>query len=142
MSIIYEALKETQAKRALLRMPVKTVKHDLINIFKTKTKRCRVVGYLRLSTDLQDLDNQKFSILKLTNEKGWKKVDFLEETVSGTVSYKDRKLGTILNELKKGDVLIVADLVRLGRSVLEILEILKMYMCFGSTCPLKMGLVQ
>ncbi len=90
-----------------------------------KTKKSRITGYLRVSTDRQDLANQEFTVLKLANEKGWKWVDFVEETVSGTVSYKDRKLGLLLNELKKGDVLIVAELSRLGRSILEILHILK-----------------
>ena len=92
---------------------------------KAKTKKSRITGYLRVSTDKQDLANQEFTVLKLANEKGWKWVDFVEETVSGTVSYKDRKLGLLLNELKKGDVLIVAELSRLGRSILEILHILK-----------------
>jgi len=90
-----------------------------------KAHRSRIKGYLRVSTDKQDLANQEFTVLKLANEKGWKSVDFVEETVSGTVSYKDRKLGNLLNELKKGDVLIVSELSRLGRSILEILHILK-----------------
>lgn len=92
---------------------------------KAKTKKSRITGYLRVSTDKQDLANQEYTVLKLANEKGWKWVDFVEETVSGTISYKDRKLGLLLNELKKGDVLIVAELSRLGRSILEILHILK-----------------
>jgi DNA invertase Pin-like site-specific DNA recombinase len=125
MSIIYESLKETQAKRTLLSVPETTVKSDFKNIFKTKTKKSRVVGYLRVSTDKQDLDNQKYAVLNLANEKGWNNVDFVEETMSETVSYKDWKLGSPLNELKNGDVLIVAELSRLGRSILEVLEILK-----------------
>jgi DNA invertase Pin-like site-specific DNA recombinase len=92
---------------------------------KAKTKKSRITGYLRVSTDKQDLANQEYAVLKLANEKGWKWVDFVEETVSGTVSYKERKLGLLLSELKKGDVLIVAELSRLGRSILEILHILK-----------------
>ena len=74
-----------------------------------------------------DLDNQKYAVLKLANEKGWTKVDFVEETMSGSVAYKNRKLGSPLNELKKGDVLIVAELCCLGRSILEILEALKTF---------------
>ncbi len=90
-----------------------------------KAKKGKVIGYLRISTDKQDLENQKYVVLKLANEKGWNKVDFVEETVSGAVSYKNRKLGTLLNDLKKEDILIVSELSRLGRSILEILEILK-----------------
>ncbi len=91
---------------------------------KGKSKE-KVIGYLRVSTNAQDLENQRFSILRLANSKGWRKVDFVEEEVSGRVSYKKRLLGNLLNELQKGDVLIVSELSRLGRSVLEILEILK-----------------
>ncbi len=90
-----------------------------------KNKKGMVVGYLRVSTDKQDLENQKYVVLKLANEKGWNKVDFVEEIVSGTVSYKKRLLGKLLNDLQKEDVLIVSELSRLGRSILEILEILK-----------------
>ncbi len=91
---------------------------------KGKSKE-KVIGYLRVSTNAQDLENQRFSILRLANSKGWRKVDFVEEEVSGRVSYKKRLLGNLLNDLQKGDVLIVSELSRLGRSVLEILEILK-----------------
>ncbi|MHC4455271.1 MAG: recombinase family protein, partial [Planctomycetota bacterium] len=85
----------------------------------------KIIGYLRISTSKQDLENQKYVVLKLANTKGWRKVDFVEEQVSGRVSYKKRLLGNLLNDLQKSDVLIVSELSRLGRSVLEILEILK-----------------
>lgn len=52
-------------------------------------------------------------------------MDFVQEQISGRVSYKKRLLGNLLNDLHKGDILIVSELSRLGRSVLEILEILK-----------------
>ncbi len=125
MSIIYEALKETQAKRASLSVPLETVEYDLKSLLKTITKKGRVAGYFGFSTDKQDLDNQKSSVLKLANEKGWTKVDFVEETMSGTVSYNDRKLSSLLNELNKGDILVIAELSCLGRSVLEISDVLK-----------------
>jgi len=85
--------------------------------------KTKVIGYLRVSTGLQDSENQKLGILKLANEHGWK-VDFIEETVSGRVSYKERELGKVVKELKEGDVLIVSELSRLGRSMLEIMTLL------------------
>jgi len=81
----------------------------------------KVIGYLRVSTGLQELENQKFGILKLANEHGWK-VQFVEETVSGRVSYKERELGKVVSNLSQGDVLIVSELSRLGRSMLEIIR--------------------
>jgi len=84
----------------------------------------RVIGYLRVSTEYQDVDNQRLGILQLANRYGWQ-VEFAEETVSGTVSYTKRELGKIIQTLMRGDVLIVSELSRLGRSMLGILELLR-----------------
>lgn len=85
--------------------------------------RMRAIGYLRVSTEKQDLENQKFGILDLANKNHWT-VEFVEEKVSGKVSYKDRELGKVIETLKDGDVLIVSELSRLGRSMLEIMTLL------------------
>lgn len=81
-------------------------------------------AYIRVSTDKQDVENQKMEIYELANGKGLGPVEWVEETVSGTRSWKARALGGILEKIQKGDVLIVAELSRLGRSMLEIMEIL------------------
>ena len=83
----------------------------------------KIIGYLRVSTNGQELENQKLGILKFANEQGWK-VDFVEETVSGRVSYKERELGRVISDLSKDDVLIVSELSRLGRSMLEVMTLL------------------
>lgn len=85
----------------------------------------RTVAYLRVSTDGQDLEKNKAEILHLANNKDLGKVEFIEEKVSGKVSWKERKIKAIIDELKKGDNLIVPELSRLGRSMLDIMEILK-----------------
>ena len=90
-----------------------------------------VYGYLRVSTDKQDLENQKFEILKYANAKKLGNVEFVEETASGRKSWKNRKLGKLIEELRKGDVLIVAELSRLGRSMLEIMELLSILLRKG-----------
>ena len=84
----------------------------------------KTVGYLRVSTDLQDVDNQRLEVLQLANSRGLGSVEFVEEIVSGRKSWRDRELARVLGDLGKGDVLIVAELSRLGRSMLEIMEIL------------------
>lgn len=89
-----------------------------------KEKKQKVIGYLRVSTIDQDLEKNKHEILNLSNEKDLGQVDFVEEKVSGTVSWKKRKIGHLINELKKGDCIIVSELSRLGRSMLECMEIL------------------
>jgi DNA invertase Pin-like site-specific DNA recombinase len=85
----------------------------------------RTIAYLRVSTDGQDLEKNKADILHLANEKGLMgKVEFVEEKVSGKVSWKERKIKAVIDELDKGDNLIVSELSRLGRSMLDIMEIL------------------
>lgn len=84
----------------------------------------KTVAYLRVSTIDQDVKKNRYEILALANEKGLGKVAFVEETVSGTVSWKKRKIAEVLAGLQAGDNLIVSELSRLGRSMLECMEIL------------------
>jgi len=84
----------------------------------------KTVAYLRVSTGDQDLEKNKYDILHYTNEMGFGKVIFFEETVSGGKPWRERKLGAIIDDLLEGDHLIVPELSRLGRSMLEIMEIL------------------
>ena len=83
-------------------------------------------AYLRVSTADQDLEKNKFDILKLANEKGFGQVEWIEETVSGRVSWRKRRLAAILDTAEAGDHLIVSELSRLGRSMLECMEILSL----------------
>ena len=83
----------------------------------------QIIGYLRVSTGQQDLENQKLGILQLANSNHWK-VDFVQETISGAVPYSERELGKIIAILQQGDILIVSELSRLGRSMLEIMKLL------------------
>ncbi len=88
-------------------------------------RKPQTVAYLRVSTDGQDLEKNKADILHLANAKDMGKVEFIEEKVTGKLSWKDRKIKDIIDTLQKGDNLIVAELSRLGRSMLDIMEILK-----------------
>ena len=86
----------------------------------------KVIGYLRVSTPDQDVEKNKADILLLANEKGIAgNVEWVSETVSGTRDWRTRKLGGVLKKLKSGDIIIVSELSRLGRSTLQILEIMK-----------------
>jgi DNA invertase Pin-like site-specific DNA recombinase len=89
----------------------------------TLTHPC-TVAYLRVSTGDQDLEKNKADILMLANRKALGQVRFIEETVSGRVPWRRRKLAEILEELQSGDTLVVSELSRLGRSMLECMEIL------------------
>lgn len=85
----------------------------------------RTIGYLRVSTDQQDLEKNKADILFLANEKRLSHVEWVEEKVSGTKDWKKRKLGELMATLKSGDTIIVSELSRLGRSTLQILEVMR-----------------
>ena len=84
----------------------------------------RTVAYLRVSTREQDLEKNKADILMLANRRAFGHVGFVEETVSGRVAWRHRQLAQVLDELQAGDRLVVSELSRLGRSMLECMEIL------------------
>ena len=82
-------------------------------------------AFLRVSTILQDTEKNKIDILQFANSKKLGNVEFIEEHCSGCISYKDRKLGELLESMSKGDILIVPELSRIARSVTQILEVIK-----------------
>ncbi|MGO9373010.1 MAG: recombinase family protein [Syntrophobacteraceae bacterium] len=85
----------------------------------------RVIGFLRVSTDGQDTEKFKNDILRFANDKHIGPVAWVEETVSGTVDWRQREIGRILNELQPGDVIITPEISRFARSLLQILQIIE-----------------
>lgn len=84
----------------------------------------RTVSYLRVSTSQQDTEKNKTDVRAFANSHDFGKVEFVEEKVSGHMPWKERKIKALIDSLKKGDRLIVPELSRLGRSLLEIMEML------------------
>jgi DNA invertase Pin-like site-specific DNA recombinase len=84
----------------------------------------KTIAYLRVSTVEQDLEKNKADILTFANNKDFGKVKFVEEKVSGMKNWKNRKIKQVIDELNTGDRLIVPEFSRLGRSMLEIMEML------------------
>ncbi len=83
-----------------------------------------IYAYIRVSTDRQTAENQRYEILKKTDVDRVHVDHWIEETVSGTRSAADRALGPLLVSMKPRDVLYVSELSRLGRSLMEIMSIL------------------
>lgn len=83
-----------------------------------------VYGYIRVSTDKQTVENQRFEINKFCKQEAIKVDCWIEETISGTKDVDKRKLGELLCKLQKEDVLICSELSRLGRNLLMIMSIL------------------
>jgi DNA invertase Pin-like site-specific DNA recombinase len=86
--------------------------------------RPRTTAYLRVSTNDQDVEKNKADILMLANRHALGHVHFVAETVSGRVHWRRRTIAQVLDGLQAGDTLIVSELSRLGRSMLECMEML------------------
>jgi DNA invertase Pin-like site-specific DNA recombinase len=81
-------------------------------------------GYIRVSTDKQSVDNQRFEINRFCSTNNLKIEQWIEETISGTKSPEKRLLGSLLAEVKAGDLIVCSELSRLGRSLFMIMSIL------------------
>jgi len=81
-------------------------------------------GYIRVSSDKQTVENQRFEIEKFCKKNGMIINLWIEETISGITKVENRELGKLLKKMKKGDILICAELSRLGRNLLMIMGIL------------------
>lgn len=83
-----------------------------------------IYGYIRVSTDKQTLENQRYDINQFCDRNVFVIDKWIEETISGAKDLNDRKLGKLLKKMKKDDVLICSELSRLGRNLLMIMGIL------------------
>lgn len=82
----------------------------------------KVYGYLRVSTDKQDINNNKADILLKANELKLGNVEWIEETISGTKDWKNRELGKLMDRIKSGDVIITSEMSRFGRTISNNME--------------------
>jgi DNA invertase Pin-like site-specific DNA recombinase len=83
-----------------------------------------IYGYIRVSSDKQTGDNQRQEILTFAAEVGLSVDRFIEEKVGGAKSLSSRKLGQLLAAMQEGDTLLVTEVSRLGRSIMEVMSIL------------------
>ena len=83
-----------------------------------------IIGYLRVSTEKQNPENQRDEIRRFAEEKSLAVDSWVVETASGKLPYRKRKLGRLLRRLRSGDVLIVTEISRLSRSLTEIMAIM------------------
>lgn len=83
-----------------------------------------IYGYIRVSTDKQTVENQRFEINNFCEKNNLNVDKWIEETISGAKDFETRKLGVLLRSMNKKDILICAELSRLGRNLLMIMSIL------------------
>ena len=83
-----------------------------------------IYGYIRVSTDKQTVENQRFEINEYCRKNSFLIDDWIEETISGVKNPNKRALGRLLSRVEKGDIIICSELSRFGRSLLMIMSIL------------------
>lgn len=91
-----------------------------------------IYGYIRVSSDKQTVENQRFEIKRFCEIQKMEIDGWIEETISGTKSYNKRALGRLLKKVQKDDLIICAELSRLGRNLFMIMEILNI--CMTKEC--------
>jgi len=91
-----------------------------------------IYGYIRVSSDKQTVENQRFEINNFCTKESMTIDGWIEETISGTKNYNKRQLGKLLNRVQKDDLIICAELSRLGRNLFMIMEILNI--CMTKEC--------
>ena len=91
-----------------------------------------IYGYIRVSSDKQTVENQRFEINNFCKRENLVIDGWIEETISGTKAYNKRELGKLLDKVKKDDLIICAELSRLGRNLFMIMEILNI--CMTKEC--------
>ena len=91
-----------------------------------------IYGYIRVSSDKQTVENQRFEINNFCERENLRIDGWIEETISGTKSYSKRELGKLLKQIQKDDLIICAELSRLGRNLFMIMEILNL--CMSKEC--------
>src|SRR5574344_2040042 len=91
-----------------------------------------IYGYIRVSSDKQTVENQRFEINKFCERNKLVIDGWIEETISGTKAYNKRELGKLLKQIQKDDLIICAELSRFGRNLFMIMEILNT--CMTKEC--------
>lgn len=83
-----------------------------------------ILAYVRVSTDKQTVLNQRYEIEQFTRQRGLRVDKWTEETATGTSKLPERKFGLLLKKLRAGDMLIVSELSRNGRNLMQIMSVL------------------
>mgnify|MGYP002610090156 CR=1 FL=1 len=91
-----------------------------------------IYGYIRVSTDRQTVENQRFEIKKFCRDNSFEIDRWISETISGTKDVSKRQLGKLLDGVQQGDIIICSEISRLGRSLFMIMSILNRCMEIGA----------
>jgi DNA invertase Pin-like site-specific DNA recombinase len=84
----------------------------------------QVIGYIRVSTEEQDLAKQEHLLLKYAQQHGMQVHDFIQVEISSRRDPRERRIDELLARLNEGDILLAAELSRLGRNMFEVINII------------------
>ncbi len=92
-----------------------------------------IYGYLRVSSDEQDVNSQKQGVEQFAKDKGWDINKYItDEGVSGGKDPDKRNLGPLLKTVNNGDIIICSEISRLGRDLYMVMDIL--HFCMDRGC--------
>ncbi len=83
-----------------------------------------VIGYIRVSSDKQDLQKQEHLLFKYAQQHDLKVSDFINIEISSRKGTRERRIDELLDKLNEGDILLAAELSRLGRNMFEVINII------------------
>lgn len=94
-----------------------------------------IYGYLRVSSDEQDVNSQKQGVVNFAEAREWHIDEYItDEGVSGGKDPDKRNLGPLLKKLQKDDIVIAAEISRLGRDLYMVMDIL--HFCMKTGCKI------
>jgi DNA invertase Pin-like site-specific DNA recombinase len=92
--------------------------------YKKQRREQMIYGYIRVSTDKQTTENQRFEIEKFAAANNIIINRWFAETISSTKTLEKRKLGRLINKIGHDDMIIASELSRFGRNLLQVMSIL------------------
>lgn len=96
-----------------------------LNIANWVLPKMKTFCYLRVSTEQQELKSQKLGIEKYLKERSINKAEWITDTISGSTLWRQRALKSVIETAKQGDLLIVSELSRIGRSTVDVLQFMQ-----------------
>ena len=93
-----------------------------------------IYGYVRVSTTHQNVENGRFEIGNFAQKGGFSIDKWVTEQISSTKELKKRKLNSLLKKVKKNDIIIATEISRLGRNMMEVMNILSL--CLKKECQI------
>lgn len=87
-----------------------------------------VYAYIRVSTEKQTIENQRYEIIQFAASRKISINKWFEETISSSKKMEERTFNTVLKKLKSDDILIISEISRMGRNLMQIMSILHLCM--------------